>query len=83
MEAASVGAATPAMIEPSTAPTSAIGGSTTQQLACEHAAEMRSRSSCGTAANHLRTEEPEPEQVDDVDPSQHQAWNHRARRTAC
>ena len=49
MEAASVGAATPPMIEPSTAPTSAIGGTTTRNsLPQSSRRDIRSRSSFGT-----------------------------------
>ena len=78
IEAASVGAATPPMIEPSTATTSPIGGSTTrEQLASKFAAASSSRSSCGTAGTICGRTMPSTEQVDDVDRRQHQAGNHR------
>ena len=61
MEAASVGAAIPPMIEPSTAPTSAIGGSTTRNsLPQSSRREIRSRSSFGTGGTMFGRTTPRP-----------------------
>ena len=80
MEAASVGAATPAMIEPSTAPTSAIGGSTTlQQFSDELASRDEVTFILRHCRDHLRTKDAEAEQVDDIDAGKHQAGDHRGR----
>ena len=78
MEAASVGAATPAMIEPSTAPTSASGGRhDAQELARQLAAGNEVALLLRHRRHHVGPEDAEPENVDDVDARQHQAWDHR------
>ena len=80
IDAASDGAAIPAMIEPSTAPTRPTGGATTLNDFADKLALGDERALfLGEGGHHVRTDDAENKNIDDVNSGQHEAGDHRGR----